>query len=460
VTQPITENGTDASFFRNETIHVFFVRVCLCGSVANKRKGISTMNNETLKYNILVIDDDPLVLEDAVLMYKDMIFLGDFDDILGKGASGSVSAAKNTKEAERALQENFEKDPKLVQLLHVDERMPGERGSEFVDRMRWAYAGRRIGALLVTGYATDVSVINSREKGVYRYVSKPVTPALIKPHLEDLVKVIFSREKPKKRPRENPFVFKLIDNKKQFEEYLQLRYAVYDFMNYIPPPPKMRDSRLEADKFDKNAIPFGGFEISNGKQKLVATSRLILRDEQEPYCTWLNEILLNEILLENNESDILNRISVKPEIGFPSEENYLLLEYHEKGPEVFDQFCEISRMTTHLDYRGLDLSRTMIEMAISQAIHKGCRYAVGGNTPQHMPMYRLYGYKPIPLTEQYINNQDGKIKDGNLLFFESVAQVSHIVVSDFSKLPEPTNANVNEWQRLYRSGRHERIESA
>jgi len=150
------------------------------------------MNDQTLKYNILVIDDDPLILEDAVLMYKDMIFLGDFDNILGKGANGSVSSSKNTREAEKILQANFEENPKLVQLLHVDERMPEERGSEFVDRMRWAYAGRRIGALLVTGYATDVSVVNSREKGVYRYVSKPVTPALIKPHLDDLVKVIFS----------------------------------------------------------------------------------------------------------------------------------------------------------------------------------------------------------------------------------------------------------------------------
>ena len=52
------------------------------------------MSNENLKYNILVIDDDPLVLEDAVLMYQDMIFLGDFDDTLGKEAEGSVSAAK------------------------------------------------------------------------------------------------------------------------------------------------------------------------------------------------------------------------------------------------------------------------------------------------------------------------------------------------------------------------------
>ena len=93
------------------------------------------MTTENLKYNILVIDDDPLVLEDAVLMYQDMIFLGDFDDIVGKDPDGSVSSAKSAKEAERILQANFEEDPKLVQLLHVDERMPEERGSYFVDRM-------------------------------------------------------------------------------------------------------------------------------------------------------------------------------------------------------------------------------------------------------------------------------------------------------------------------------------
>jgi len=202
------------------------------------------MNNETLKYNILVIDDDPLVLEDAVLMYKDMIFLGDFDDIMGK-ASSSVSSAKNTKEAERVIQANFDKDPKLVQILHVDERMPEERGSEFVDRMRWAYAGRRIGALLVTGYATDVSVINSRDKGVYRYVSKPVTPALIKPHLDDLVKVIFSKEKPRKREITDTFVFKQITDKDQLLQYFQLRYSVFDFMNYLQQKNKAWKSRLK-----------------------------------------------------------------------------------------------------------------------------------------------------------------------------------------------------------------------
>ena len=247
------------------------------------------MTTENLKYNILVIDDDPLVLEDAVLMYKDMIFLGDFDDILGKGASGSVSAAKNTKEAERALQENFERVPKLVQLLHVDERMPDERGSEFVDRMRWAYAGRRIGALLVTGYATDVSVVNSRDKGVYRYVSKPVTPALIMPHLNDLTKVIFSKEKPKRREITDTFVFKQITDKKQFEQYFQLRYSVFDFMNYLQ---QRNEKRLDIDKFDSYSIPYGGFLLNDdGSETVVASIRIITTELQQPYHRMIQDIV-------------------------------------------------------------------------------------------------------------------------------------------------------------------------
>jgi CheY-like chemotaxis protein len=249
------------------------------------------MNNETLKYNILVIDDDPLVLEDAALMYKDMIFLGDFDDILGKEADGSVSSAKNTKEAERILQTNFKKDPRLVQLLHVDERMPGELGSGFVDRMRWAYAGRRIGALLVTGYATDVSVAQSREKGVYRYVPKPVTPSIIKPHLDNLVKVIFSREKPRKKELNQPFLFKRISDKDELTAYFRLRYSVYDFMNYIG---RSNEQKLDIDAFDFFSLPLGCFAVDpedhRVKPQIVATLRIVLPEKQEFYANMIEQI--------------------------------------------------------------------------------------------------------------------------------------------------------------------------
>ena len=249
------------------------------------------MNNETLKYNILVIDDDPLVLEDAVLMYKDMIFLGDFDDILGKGASGSVSAAKNTKEAERALQENFERNSKLVQLLHVDERMPDERGSEFVDRMRRIYTLQNVGALLVTGYATDVSVLNSREKGVYRYVSKPVTPLLTKPHLKDLIEMIRLKDKPVKKAVDSVFVFKMIESEEQLLELLKLRYLVWDKLGYIPDEFRSERTRLEIDDYDKHSVHVGGFLLKNGIEKLVASARIITLELQKETILRFNNIL-------------------------------------------------------------------------------------------------------------------------------------------------------------------------
>ena len=96
-------------------------------------------------FNILVIDDDPMILQSVKPMYELMINMGEFRQLLGEKAQGTVSTAANTKEAEDILRRNFEADPKVLQIMHVDERMPGERGSEFVDRMRWTYAGRRIG---------------------------------------------------------------------------------------------------------------------------------------------------------------------------------------------------------------------------------------------------------------------------------------------------------------------------
>jgi CheY-like chemotaxis protein len=407
---------------------------------------------DDLEFHILAIDDDPLVLSEIELMYKEMLQFNDFDPIFGENSKGYITTVSNTIKGERVLQENFEKNPNLVQILHLDQRMPEETGSEFSDRMRWKYAGRKIGSLLVTGYSSDASVKNSREKGIFRFLSKPVTPEIILPHLGDLKNVIFSREKPTKKELDNPYLIKKIDTIEDFGQYLSLRFAVYDFMNYIPENITMKKSRLEADKFDFNAIPYGGFEIKNNKKTIYSTSRLITRTRQEPYATWLEEILS-----KNNEQEILKKINIKPEVGFPSEENYLLTEFYNKGPDVFNEFCEISRMTSHFDKRGLGLSREMIEIALGDAIQKGYKYAVGGNTPQHMPMYNLYGYEPINLKPEFINNKEGKIKDKNLLYFESVAQVAHIVIANFNKLPEPTNSNILKWKEIYNKSQNYKI---
>jgi len=398
------------------------------------------MNNEELKYNILVIDDDPLVLEDAVLMYKDMIFLGDFDDILGKGSEGSVSSAKNTREAEEVLRRNFEEDPKIVQLLHVDERMPEERGSEFVDRMRWVYAGRRIGALLVTGYATDVSVVNSREKGVYRYVSKPVTPALIKPHLDDLVKVIFSKEKPKKREITDTFVFKQITDKEQLLQYFQLRYSVFDFMNYLQ---QKNERRLDIDKFDPYSIPYGGFVVNgDGSETIVATIRTITTELQEPYNRMIQEIAgggkngipvsLVDTKLDRKEVATLTDFVSQERVGeFPVAESFdvesLLRGYRKSN----NSYGEYSRIIDHPDYRGFGLSKIAILTAIADSKRRNCpRMVFGACVPQHAKMYEKYGWRFV---------------DGiDLVLEEKVQQVARAMVSDvFIDVPEEYDSFIN-----------------
>jgi CheY-like chemotaxis protein len=314
------------------------------------------MNNENPKYNILVIDDDPLVLEDAVLMYQDMIFLGDFDDIFGKGSEGSVTSAKNTKKAQKILQANFERTPKLVQLLHVDERMPDERGSEFVDRMRQIYTLQNIGALLVTGYATDLSVLNSRKKGVYRYVSKPVTPALIKPHLKDLVEMIRLKDKPVKKAVDNVFVFKIIESEEQLLEQLKLRYLVWDKLGYIPDEFRSERTRLEMDDYDKHSVHVGGFLLKNGIEKLVASARIITLELQEETILRFNNILKyhgDETLRKVFEKDI--------ESPLPIYFNYDPTDFLSRFPDG-TKYGEYSRLLNNPGFRGVNLAPKITQM--------------------------------------------------------------------------------------------------
>ena len=76
---------------------------------------------DDLEFHILAIDDDPLVLSEIELMYKEMLQFNDFDPIFGENSKGYITTVSNTIKGERVLQENFEKNPNLVQILHLDQ---------------------------------------------------------------------------------------------------------------------------------------------------------------------------------------------------------------------------------------------------------------------------------------------------------------------------------------------------
>lgn len=254
-------------------------------------------------FNILVVDDDPVALDDLVLMYEDMVEWGDFSHKVQ--GQGSVSWAYDASEAERVIQRNLSEDSELVQILHVDQRMPGEQGSEFVDRMRRTYTDANMGAILVTAYATDVSVQNSREKGVYRYVPKPVTPDVVEAHLTDLLDMIQLKDKPQKQDIEGVYVFRELEGQQELEEAFQKRFQRWDKLGYIPDRWRSRNA-LEIDEFDRRAIHLGGFKLTENGEDLAVYCRVITPYEQPSNSLTAGDIIdkyRDETLRELFEND-------------------------------------------------------------------------------------------------------------------------------------------------------------
>jgi CheY-like chemotaxis protein len=333
-----------------------------------------------MSYNIIVVDDDPLVLRDSVIMYEEMIRFDDLSKVFGED-KGTVSEAHNAREAERILGDHLNREPSLVQLLHVDERMPDERGSEFVDRMRRVYTTHNIGALLVTGYAADVSVMNSREKGVYRYISKPVTPQVILPHLEDLVEMIKLKDKPHKRKVSDVFDFRVIETESDLLQLLRLRYLVWNKLGYIPPQFRSDSTQLEVDDYDKNSLHLGGFLMQGEGQNIVTGARIITLNEQER-----TKELFNKVLSEHGDNVLRRAFGKAIEAPLPIFFNYHPQEFLSKYPAGI-RYGEYSRLMNLPTYRGLDLAPRVSQLAHYVAKEMlGLRIGLAECLVKHVPM--------------------------------------------------------------------------
>lgn len=323
-------------------------------------------------FNILVVDDDVIALESLKNMYNFMVDMGDFEGILGKGVKGTVSSAPDAKAAEHILNENLSKTPDLVQIMHVDERMPGERGSEFVDRMRRKHTDSNLGALLVTGYSTDVSVLNSRESGVYRYLSKPIDPPQLIPNIKDLVEMILLKDKPVKKEVEGVYIFRPLSGEQEIITYLQKRFEVWRKLNYIPDEFLSEKSGLEIDDYDKVSVPLGGFRVDKDNE-LAILARVITPRMQDKYIRVFSRIL------EQKDDAVLNKAFHK-NLNHP----FTILRDCDKNGQLaafidsfggIDKTVEFSRiMDTGYKYRGQNLSTRMAQFHNMYA-----KYVLGAN---------------------------------------------------------------------------------
>ncbi len=106
-------------------------------------------------YRILVVDDEPDVLESLTMALR-------FD----RGLDCEVEGAKTAEEAlERARQDEFD-------LVLADYRMPGMNGAELLARFHKEAPGTR--RALITGYVdVDIAMEAMEKAEIHYYIQKP-----------------------------------------------------------------------------------------------------------------------------------------------------------------------------------------------------------------------------------------------------------------------------------------------
>ncbi len=376
-----------------------------------------------------------------------------------------MTFAQTAEQVTRVIQNNYQSDPILTQIVVTSYHLTSqaisynggspemiENGADLARFLRACFINHRMGSLILIEDREKDVLKSTRFLGVCEKVQIDEGYLDISEAMRRMILVMISRERREGQKIEHPMIVKRIETIEEFEAYLRLRYMIYDYMNYIPHQTKMGRTKIEVDEFDTNAIPCGAFEITPEGRRIVATSRVILETRQEPYASWIRDILTRY-----NETRVLSIIEPYPGINYPTEQAFSLRTWCENQGLDYGLFCEPSRIISHLDHRGSGVSRAVAEIAIATLLYSAKRYGFGANDPKHTAMYERYGFRGIPLTQDCLVDPSAKIIDGNTIMVGTVGNMSQIVVGDFFYMPEPTKTNVESWIRMFNSGTFEAL---
>lgn len=339
------------------------------------------------------------------------------------GGIGSLSFAENEEEMVSQIEKRKSDRPHII-LSARDE----EKDLLVLNAVRWKYP--EVGSLLLTNRPLDRGTI--RRYGIYDALSQPVRKDDLVEKVTSLAQAIASKKPPQAREADNTYKVCVITERERLIDYFRLRYDVWELMNYMKPE-RRNASRLEIDPYDNYAIPFGCFQ----GDEIVALLRLVTPVKESFFAD-----VIEGIVDDANDDVLRTIIESPPDSRIITEESFdisRLIDEIESGGE---RVCELSRTITHPHYRGLDLSRKVMEFGIAYARFRGYSFAFGACVPQHLPYYAKFGYQPLanyPLAVE-----------------KNVEQVAYPVLADFRELPEPTKSAVALLQSQLEERAHQR----
>jgi hypothetical protein len=163
-------------------------------------------------------------------------------------------------------------------------------------------------------------------------------------------------------------------------EMFKMRYVVHREAGYIPENP----DGLDIDSYDLHSRFLCGYLRSGGKERLVASMRVVLPGVESPHA-WL----VRRIAMEARDGRLDGL--ARPTFYFPTEEAFELTGLVKDILSQGDGIIELSRTTRVGDIKDFKLSFTLSYGACALAMICGASYALGSGEMQTCRLYKMIG---------------------------------------------------------------------
>jgi GNAT superfamily N-acetyltransferase len=204
---------------------------------------------------------------------------------------------------------------------------------------------------------------------------------------------------PEKRSLAEPLEVRLIRRQHELLNYFKLRHRIYKIMGYLTEEIEHAPSQMEIGWCDTIALHIGGYKkVKQGQEILVGTARVVVGTVAEPskrppllasYERWVRALASSDPVLRQ---ELLRGVLPFQLPIFQSMKLHDVLREATKSGEVCG---ELSRVIVTEDYRGVGLSRRLVESALEEAAKVGVGRVFLECLDIHEKMYNKLGFKRV-----------------------------------------------------------------
>jgi len=177
----------------------------------------------------------------------------------------------------------------------------------------------------------------------------------------------------------------------EFDKYFSLRQQIYTIMGYLDGRVESARSQFEITEADTHAIHCGAFYRNDVKDVLAGTARIVLNTEADDG--------LRKMFLAMISRDVVLQSLLKNPypLGLPIFQSHKGMNRIMQEILKKDLICgELSRVIVPNEFRGLGISRKLIDFAVQKAIAKGVRRVFLECLEIHEALYQHHGFRRIP----------------------------------------------------------------